>query len=330
MAYGQKAGSLRSLKKTLAKGGSGGAWIKYIPKNGSMNVRFIQEPEEFVNYIEHFDTVARKSYPCNGEASCPGCRSDERKTARYLTNVVDLDNGNRVIALQLPKDLTNRIVVKYEKWGSITDRDIELSRSGEGLDTVYDLDAGPVDRRSIAKYTPLDLDKVLEDAFNYVFGPDEDDADDEDTPTVQKAAPSRGRKKSAAASVAKGGKAAAPAVDDEDDVDEDAVDEDEVPAKPAKKSTKKAAPPEPKFEVEDEDEPDDDEDDEDDEGPDAEPDDDEVEYDEDTLRALPLGALRSVARDFGVVTKGKDADTIIAEIMESGDEVDDEDEPAPY
>lgn len=311
--FGQKTGSLKNLKKSLAKGGGKG-FIKYIPKNGSMNVRFIQEPEEWVNYLEHYDTTLRKSYPCSGEQGCPGCRSQERKSSRYLANAVDLDDNNRVISLQMPKDLANRLVVKYEKWGSITDRDIELSRSGEGLDTVYDLDAAVPDRKRIDKYKPIDLLKVLEDSYNNVFGPD-DDEDDE--PVVKP------KRRSSAATPPP------PVEDDEDEDDEVDDDEDEAEEeapKPVKKAASKKAPAKkmaktPVFEPDDDDE----DDDEDDEDEPAE-DDDEEAYDEEALRAMPLGALRAVAREFGVTTRGKSADALIEEILESGEEVDDEDD----
>ena len=41
----------------------GGRWIKYVPKNGSINVRFIEEPENWVNCPEHYDQTRRKSFP---------------------------------------------------------------------------------------------------------------------------------------------------------------------------------------------------------------------------------------------------------------------------
>lgn len=326
MAFGQKTGSLKNLKKSLAKGGGKG-FIKYIPKNGSMNVRYIEEPENWVNYVEHYDQTIRKSYPCSGEASCPGCASGERKSSRYLANVVDLDDQNkRVVPLQMPKDLANRLVVKYEKWGSITDRDIELSRSGEGLDTVYDLDASVPDRKSIAKYQPIDLLKTLEDAYNAVFGDDEDDDEEE---TVKPAV--RGRGRSAAAKKATAPKGTT--------LDEDDEDEEEEPApKPARKrAAKKAAAPEPDEDEEEDEEPapkrgrkkapepefvpdeDDDEPEEDDED-----EGDDEGFTEDDLRAMSFGVLRATARSFGVSTKGKSADEIIEEIMEEGEAEDDD------
>lgn len=311
MAFGQRVGSMKTLKKTLQKGSGGGAWIKWIPKNGSMNVRFIQEPEEWVNYVEHYDTTLRTSYPCNGEQSCPGCMSGERKSHRYLANAVNLDDNERVVPLQLPKDLANRLVVKYEKWGTLLDRDIELTRSGDGLDTVYDLDADVPSRRKMDKYQALDLLKVLDDAYNSVFNGTDEEEDEDDTPKPV----TRGRKKSVAAK---------PEPVEETEEDDDEV-EVEAP-KPAKKApAKKAAAKAPEF-VPDEDEDDEDEeddtpavlaDDTDDDEPDV---DDDEGYTQEQLEALPLGALRAVARDFDVDPKGKSAKAIIKEIMAQAEE----------
>ena len=319
MAIGQKMGSLKTLKQSLAKGGNN-AWIKYIPKNGSMNVRFIQEPEEWINYVEHYDTVLRKSFPCNGEQSCPGCQGDARKSSRYLANAVDVDS-DRVIPLQMPKDLANRLVVRYERNGTLIDRDFELSRSGDGLDTVYDLDAAPADRKKIDKYQPLDLMKVLADAFDDVFGNNADEDDEDEKPEPK----SSTRPKPKTASKAAKALQSAHEVDEDDDVDDD-EDNDPTEKKPAlkaakekaKKKGKKDKAPEPKFTAEEdaEDEPDEDE---------------EEGYSEEDLRAMPLGALRAVARDFGVNPKGMDTDEIVEAILNNGEPVDeaDEDEP-PY
>lgn len=305
--FGQKMGSLKALKKTLEKGSGGGTWIKYIPKNGSKTVRFLREPEHWVNYLEHFDQVARRSFPCNGEADCPGCKGGERKSSRYLADAIEIeDSREQVIALQLPKDLANRLVVRYERNGTLLDRDFELTRSGEGLDTVYDVDALAPRKRNIAKYTPLDLEQVLEDAYNDVFGAEDDEDEVDIAPVIKK------RAKSKAAAVI------------EDDDDDDDVD-DEPKLKPAQKAAArkaKASQPEPEFEPDDEDVEDEDED--------IEEDDDDEAYDEDTLRNMPLGALRAVARnEFGVNPKGMSQDEIVDAILEAGEPVDDEDGDKP-
>jgi hypothetical protein len=315
--FGRKMGSLKALKKTLEKGSSNSNWIKYIPKNGSKTVRFLEEPEHWVNYLEHFDSVARRSFPCTGESDCPGCLSNERKSSRYLANAIEIDDqgGERLIALQLPKDLANRLVVRYERNGTITDRDYELMRSGEGLDTIYELDALAPRKRNMSKHTPIDLIQVLEDAYKEVFGDDDED----DAPVIPAPKP-KARTKSQAASKMK---TIVPADEGDEDAEDDVEvdeddDEDEAPPipKPAEKAAakKKGKPlPEPEFEPDEDDE-----------------DDDEDAYDEDTLRNLPLGALRAVARnEFGVNPKGMTQDQIVDAILEAGEPVEEDGDDEP-
>jgi len=61
--------------------------------------------------------------------------------------VIPLDVGgdNRIVGLALPKNLAHRLIVKYEGWRTLTDRDIDLTRYGDGLPASYDLDIGIID-----------------------------------------------------------------------------------------------------------------------------------------------------------------------------------------
>lgn len=317
---GQKMESLKALKQNLKKGG-GGTFIKYIPKEGAMTVRFLEEPTEWVNYYEHFDGTIRKSYPCI-ETQCPGCATEERRTSRYLANALDVE-ADRVIPLQLPKTLVSSLVAMYERMQTLTDRDIELVRSGEGLDTEYTAIPESPTKRNLGKYEPHDLSAVLDESFNSVFGGDTEPeaASDNGSVTPKR----RGRPPGS-------GKKAAVAVDDESGVDEEAT-----PVRPAKnaaaaKAAKKppAAPKkkasEPTFtpEVdEDDDEPEPfpvDESDVDvsEEIPDMAAEDDF--YTEEDLKSMPLGELRAVARDYGINTKGVSRGDLIEAILNPEDE----------
>jgi hypothetical protein len=293
MAFGQKAGSLKNLKKNLAKSSGGKGFIKYIPKNSSLNVRFITEPEGWLSYAEHYDQVMKKGYPCTTEVDCPGCKLGLEKKNRYLTNVANLDNQDRVTALQIPVSLANTLVTKYEKWGSITDRDLELSKQGAGLDTTYDLDYSPPDRKRVDKYTPLDLEEVLTAAFNDVFSEDEE----EEAPAPKKAAKKIGSPKK---------RAAAPEPADEEPKEEPA---------PKRKTKKSSAAPkkakEPEFEPDNE------------PGEDNEPDpeDEEDGYTVEELEAMTLGQLRKVARDeFELNVTGLSKADILEAILESSED----------
>lgn len=169
---GRRMGSIRAVRNSVKKGS--GQFIKGVPENG-ITVRFLQEPEEWFGFQEHFDETLNAFYPCV-EGQCPGCEQGLKASQRYLTNAVDIGE-DKVIPLKLAKSLANRLMNKYDKYSTVTDRDYELTRSGTGFDTEYDLDAEPPRRMVLTKYTLFDLEKVIEDAWKQAF--ENNDADDE-------------------------------------------------------------------------------------------------------------------------------------------------------
>lgn len=189
MAFGKRLESIQNIKNMLQKGASGGSgsqWIKYVPRDGSLNVRFVEDPEEWFLYYEHYDKIAKRSFPCTTERdSCPGCVGGMDSSTRYLANALDVDE-NKVIPLQMPKTLVNRLIVRYEKRGTLLDVDYELMRSGSGKDTMYDLETGSTAKRRMDQHEPLDLIKILEESYaNYIaeFGdPDESPAPRDEAP----------------------------------------------------------------------------------------------------------------------------------------------------
>lgn len=282
MPIGTKVGNIKNLKDSL-KRGSGGSFIKYIPKDSSLTVRFLEDPENWVNYWEHFDSTLRKSYPCIDD-NCPGCATGENKSSRYLANAVDVDN-DRVIPLQLPKTLVSSLVALYERMDTLLDRDFELVRSGEGLDTTYNVVPEAPLKRKLTKYQLHDLQQILDESFQSVFG-----AAPEEAEVPKKAV--MPRKKSKAAKIAD--PVFTPDDDEDEDVEEDVdpdVDEDEAVD---------VAVETPMVEAVDVDE---------------DVDDDGDFFSEDDLNEKTLGELRAIAKDYGIPTKGLNRVQIIEAIL---------------
>ena len=185
---GRKMGSIANARKSMKKGG--GSFIKGVPEEG-ITVRFLTEPDGWFGYPEHYDETARAFYPCI-DGQCPGCEQGLRPSNKYLVNAVDIEE-DKVIPLKLAKTLANRIMIKHDKAKpspTIMDRDFELTRSGEGFDTEYDVESLERRRRPLSKYKLLDLQQVLLDAWTSAFGEgDDEDVDDEDEqPRTRKAA----------------------------------------------------------------------------------------------------------------------------------------------
>ena len=173
---GQPVGSLKALKAKLAKkGGGGSSFIKYVPKNGSVMVRFLTEPDGFVGYDEGWSGALRRSFPVTSDMK--EGRDYDRKSFVYICNALDCET-DKVIPFQLKQSVVNTLVIKYERNDTIMDRDYEISRYGEGLDTTYDVESEPPKKRVLTKYKLLDLEQILQDAVKDAVAPADDDDDD--------------------------------------------------------------------------------------------------------------------------------------------------------
>lgn len=226
---GGKVGTIKKLKTSLKKS-EGGGFLTRIPKDDSLIVRFLTEPEEWIEYFEHYNDKL-KFFPCSDD--CPGCDEGDKPSKKYLARALDRAD-NRVIPLVLAKSLVTSLMRKYEKYNTIVDRDYELTREGDGMDTQYDAIPEAPTPFKASRYVdeePTDIVAILEkqlDTMNAANSNDDDDDDD---------AP-RGKKSSRAGSTKDRGKRR-PEPDDDDDDDDD--DEDIRPVKKKSKAPVKSS-----------------------------------------------------------------------------------------
>lgn len=340
---GGKVKSIATLKSSMKKGGGSG-YLSRVPADGAITVRFLTEPDEWVTYFEHYDSV-RKFYPCTDD--CPGCTEGDRPSARYLANVVDISE-TRVIPLVMPKSMAASVLKKYDKYATLLDRDYELSRSGTGLDTEYDVTPEPPTKMNLDRFDSVDLMELLEEQLEMADSAKSSDDDEDEEPTP------RARKKATASP-----KASEPE-DDDEDIDEDDEDEsddgesdywtrDQLDGKSLAELKQIAKDLEwtaadikgldvdglidlivgESDEDEDEDEEDDSEDLSDDDS-DEDEDSDDSDLTEDDLRSMSLTEVKKVARELGVRFKpGTSKDDIVDLILDAAAE-DDDDEEVPF
>jgi hypothetical protein len=204
-----RMGSTKAVKDTLKK--SGTANVKTIPGEDSLTVRFLDEPEDFHGFYQHWMSKGGP-IPCTTD-ECAGCESDDpeeqRKSFRYLANAYIVDD-QKVWALLMPKSLVEMLMNFHKKYkGTLLDRDYELSRTGSGKEGTKYM-AAPEERHpmKLSRFDSkkFDLSKVLQN----MLGDDDDDDDEEDEPVRKK---KTGPKKSRSA----------PWDDDDDDDDEPVV-----------------------------------------------------------------------------------------------------------
>lgn len=200
------------------KRGGGVGGLKRIPADEPMRVRFLQEPDEWFEFFEHYDERNKTYAVCTDD--CDYCADDIRAQKRVLASVVVIDE-NKVEPLAMPSSLVNRLLTRYDKYLTMTDRNYELIRTGKGLDTEYDVDVEAPTRMKLSRYEVLDAAAVLE-----ALAPDDDDEDEEENMT---ASDRRGSSK----------KRSRPVEDDDDDEeeDDDEIEEYEPPVKGRKRAT---------------------------------------------------------------------------------------------
>lgn len=319
---GKKMGSVKALKESLKKGGSSmQTYIKNVPAEG-ITVRFLTEPEEWFGYYEYWNDESRNFCPMAvGEVLPDGAKP----SFRYLACVLDIET-DRVVPLKLAKTAANSLILKYDKFGTMLDRNYELQKHGEKLDTTYDVTPDAPAKLNLAKYELLDLEQILIDARANALGEkeeafparstkvvDDDDIDDEEDEEAEEVS---------------GG------TDDDDErydrlypngeyrndyslMELRSMDEEEMldllsewgldTGLAGDKAVNAVLQAQKDYEDGDEDE-------------ESDEDTDTDMYDEDTLKAMSIRDLRLIAEDLEIDTKDMDKSALIGAIIEATEE----------
>lgn len=187
---GGKVGSVTKLKKSLKKSSGGGMMITNIPAEGMM-LRFITEPDEWVEFFEHYDEANKRMMLCTDD--CEYCAEKKRPSKRYLSNAVDVEDS-KVVALKLPVTAASQVMKKYERYNTLLDRDYSILKEGTGLDTEYDVNPEAPSRFNMKKYEPFDLWDVLTKMLEDQSDDAEDAVDDDEDEEEEEARPATRRK----------------------------------------------------------------------------------------------------------------------------------------
>lgn len=167
-------------------------------RDGTTTVRFLEEIDDWTPYWEHYDQGKKKYFPCPGREVCPVCTdpdNDSRASKRYLVNALVQSSDNKnvkagyVNLYKIPGSLIEKILRRSDKYGTLTDRDYEVIRSGSGLNTEYDLETSDRDEVDIAKYLEkgFDHEEALQEAWKaYGAKVVEESQDPEDAPKPKK------------------------------------------------------------------------------------------------------------------------------------------------
>jgi hypothetical protein len=174
---------------------SGGNYISY-PKDGDNVYRFLDEPDDWTKYFEHFDEALRMSFPCpdertyqerknmEGPSTCPRC--EEKRLAdleaqregkdgsniwgpqkRYLVNV--LTSEGYVNLVKLPASVLDDLLLYNSRYGTLRDREYTITKFKNRDNKVkYSVDRGDADKVNLDQYADRmqDHEEALQRNFN--------------------------------------------------------------------------------------------------------------------------------------------------------------------
>jgi hypothetical protein len=156
------------------RAGAGGDFIRYL-KEGATTFRILQEQEEWKYYWEHF-SPAGFSFPCNGEADCPGCVSDNdkmKKVSRKIAfNALSSVNGTEYVDVwKIGPMVADKLENRIKRYETITDRDYTITKyKGSGDRWDFDVEGGTPVPINLRKEEWKDIEGLLQAAWDENWG----------------------------------------------------------------------------------------------------------------------------------------------------------------
>lgn len=180
--------SLNAIKNEIRKAGTSKAKILYFKDGTRMRVRFLVDFEDGMEIKFHDSFALGINVPCQ-EAfgrECEYCdNADLRTRSQYIWSVYDYESKEVKLLMAAVNNCSPipSLASFYETYGTITDRDYEIRRIGEGQNTTYNI--VPLDKKKFRneKVKPLSdtaILKYINKAYPSDNSEDLEDYDDEE------------------------------------------------------------------------------------------------------------------------------------------------------
>jgi hypothetical protein len=210
------------IKTQAKKAGSNKGKFVYFKAGAKVRVRFLEDMDDGRKIAFHDSFASGINVPCQETfgRECKYCEDDDLRTRdQYAWCVWDYD-AKEVKVIIAPVNQCSPIpslVAMYETYGTLTDRDYVITKSGAQQTTTYSV--VPMDKAKFRndKAKPFS-DSKFYDLLDKAFPSDDDDEDDGDKKKKKKTPPkSKGKAK--------------PEPEDEDEDEDEGVDYEDMSAK---------------------------------------------------------------------------------------------------
>lgn len=214
-------GNAKEVRDDTKRQSMGGG-LQSTPKDG-VTIRLLTGPEGWARFSEYYDEDAQTFVPVVEGDTLP---AGSRPSIRYVANALWQSEGamqGKVVAFKMPKKVAIMLLNKMEKYGTLTDRDYEITKMGEGMNTDYDVTPESPSKVNLKKYELLDLEEKLVEEYNRAMGRingDDNNAtnddDEEETP--------KGKRPAKSTAPAKKGVSRKQEEEEDDDEDDESID----------------------------------------------------------------------------------------------------------
>lgn len=187
----------RSATDQDTRGGNGEVWIKGF-KAGQTRFRIVQpvtttpEQQGWHFYYEHYKSGIGY-FGCTEDHNCRGCSDPDPKVQqrnkRYAFNAID--ESGRLSVFKVGPSVYKVMKSREQRLDTIMDRDYTIVKSGSGLDTMYEVEAGdryPVDiPEDLHDIGQLLVDKIVNEVIPAYDGIEpSNDEGNEDGPVLDR------------------------------------------------------------------------------------------------------------------------------------------------
>lgn len=148
------ADSIDALRRSASGGGRGGRSAQlFLKGDSSVKVRFLQEPTQFMEFLEHYDAANKAFVPAIDNDPLDQHQDEKvRKVGkRWLANALNIEDG-KIVIVKLNQDQLNRLLLRHTKYGTLLDRNYELIRLGSGRDSKYDVEADDPTQMDLSRF----------------------------------------------------------------------------------------------------------------------------------------------------------------------------------
>jgi len=171
------AGLLEQLKRDIENSGKSKGKIFFVKAGSNARIRFLSDADDYYLIQQHdrweptLNVLCFKNF--DEDADCPYCnRKDEgiRTRQMYCWSIWDYE-AKEVKLFMYPANQCSpvpNVAAVYQEYGTITDRDYKITRSGTGKDTSYTLfplDKGKMRNEKAKPLSEKAILKLLKEAY---------------------------------------------------------------------------------------------------------------------------------------------------------------------